>query len=228
MQQSTLELTRTQLAAMIDHTLLNVEASRAEIEQLCRDAEAENFASVCIHPYWLEEMVPRFPRVKFCTVIAFPLGMQTSEVKMHEAQKAVQAGAVELDIVINHALVAAKNWSAIREELQSFRHIFPEIGLKLIIETCRLNEQEIIQLSELTAQAGFDWIKTSTGFAASGANVKDVALMKAHSGTQMQVKASGGIRNLASTEAMLEAGARRIGTSAGLTILKEFDARAKA
>lgn len=223
-----LELTRAGLAAMIDHTLLNVEGSEAAIEQLCRDAERENFASVCIHPYWLERMAPRFPRVRFCTVIGFPLGMHTAEVKMHEAQRAVQAGAVELDIVLNHALVLAKDWAIIADELKSFRHIFPEIGLKLIIETCRLQEDEISKVTELAAAAGFDWIKTSTGFAAGGASAKDVALMKARAGAKMQVKASGGIRNLKAAEEMITAGARRIGTSAGLTILAEFDAGTKA
>ncbi|RYZ58861.1 MAG: deoxyribose-phosphate aldolase [Proteobacteria bacterium] len=217
------ELTRAALAAMIDHTLLHVEAGEKEIEQLCRDAQRENFASVCIHPYWLEVMAPRFPHVRFCTVIGFPLGMQT--VKLHEAQHAVQAGAVELDIVVNHAFIVAKNWKAISEELESFRHIFPEIGLKFIIETCRLQDEETVKLTELASHAGFDWIKTSTGFAASGARVEDVALMKAHAGSRMQVKASGGIRNLKAAEEMIVAGARRIGTSAGLQILAEFDAR---
>jgi deoxyribose-phosphate aldolase len=209
---------------MIDHTLLAVEGSEAAVEQLCREAEAEGFASVCIHPYWLELMQPRFPRVKFCTVIGFPLGMQSRDVKFYEAQKAVEAGALELDIVINHALVMGQKWQELSDELKTYRRLFPEIGLKLIIESCRLKEDEIIKLCEISRLAGFDWIKTSTGFAASGATTKDVAVMKAHAGQRMAVKASGGIRNLKSAQEMIAAGAGRIGTSAGMTILAEFEA----
>ena len=206
---------------MIDHTALAVETPRLDILRLCEEVRSEGFASACIHPYWLKEMAPRFSDIRLCTVIGFPLGMQT--IKLYEAQKAAEDGAVELDIVLNHAWVMDGQWASIAEELSSFRHVFPEITLKLIIETCRLSPEQIIKLTALASEASFDWIKTSTGFAASGATVEAVRLMKKHCKDGMQVKASGGIRSLESTLAMIEAGATRIGSSSGLAILKEFE-----
>ncbi len=214
-------MTRHKLASMIDHTALAVETSRADILRLCEDVRREGFASACLHPFWLKEMAPLFPDIRLCTVIGFPLGLTTT--KLYEAQKAAEQGAVELDIVINHAWVMEEDWQSIREELNSFRHIFPELGLKLIIETCRLTDAQIITLTRLTRDAGFDWIKTSTGFAAAGATVESVRLMKQHAGEKMEVKASGGIKSLATALAMIEAGATRIGTSSGLLILNEWE-----
>ena len=217
------DLTRKNLASMIDHTVLGVETPRQDIVRLCGEVQREGFASACIHPFWVKEMAPQFPDIRLCTVIGFPLGMST--IKLYEAQKAAESGAVELDIVVNHAWVMDENWKSIAEELSSFRHVFPEVTLKLILETCRLTDEQIIKLSSLASSASFDWIKTSTGFAASGATFEVVRLMKSQCKGGMQVKASGGIRNLESTLAMIEAGASRIGTSSGLAILKEFEVK---
>lgn len=208
----------------IDHTVLNPEAGRTQIVRLCEETLEHRFASACLHPHWVKEMARRFPALKLCTVINFPLGLSLDP--LHEAERAVLAGASELDIVVNPALVMEGEWEAIEEELASFRRIFAEITLKLIIESCQRTDAEIIQLTELCSGVGFDFIKTSTGFAREGASLHAVELMAKHAQGDLKVKASGGIKSLAQAEAMLKAGASRIGTSSGIEILREFEARA--
>lgn len=207
------------LASTIDHTILRVDATRADIEKLGREALSYRFASVCIHPYWLPFLREKFPDLRLCTVIGFPLGLQN--VKLEEARDAVAKGADELDIVVNHVQVMEGDWPAIGRELSAFRREFPQQTLKFIIESGRLNDTQIAALSRLAAETRFDFVKTSTGFAEKGATLDAVRLMKANVSGETKVKASGGIRDWPTAKAMIEAGADRIGTSSGLSIMKD-------
>lgn len=205
----------------IDHTLLRPEASRAEIVKVCEETLEFGFASACLHPFWVKPMAERFPSLNICTVINFPLGLHT--VVLQEAERAVIEGARELDIVVNPVHVMESNWDAIEEDLKSYRKIFQEIKLKLIVESSNRSDDEIIKLTEICSFTGFDFIKTSTGFAKEGASVRAVSLMAKHAKDGLYVKASGGIRTLADAWSMINAGAVRIGTSNGVALYQEYE-----
>jgi deoxyribose-phosphate aldolase len=213
------------LSTFIDHTLLAPTADEEQVVEICQETKRLGFASACLHPFWIAPMASRFPDTRLCTVIAFPLGLQTTG--LYEAERAVLAGALELDIVVNPALVSRADWLLIEEDLLRYRRIFAEITLKLIIESCQRSDEEIIRLTELCSDTGFDFIKTSTGFAREGASLHAVALMKTHARAGLRIKASGGIKTLDQALAMIKAGAARVGTSSGASILAEWDAREK-
>ncbi len=213
-----------ELASFIDHTFLKPAGDADAVRKLCREAKKHGFASVCVNPAEvpLAAKLLKKTAVKVCTVIGFPLGQNTTDVKIFEGVDAIDNGATELDYVINQRLLKYDP-EACQAELTaivaSCRECLQEVTLKLIIECCNLTDAEKRLACRQAKKAGFDFVKTSTGFAASGATVKDVKLMRRTVGPKMGVKAAGGIRDRATALAMVEAGATRIGASAGAALL---------
>lgn len=210
------------LAKYIDHTLLKPQAAREDIEKLCREARQYGFFSVCVNPYWVPFCKDQLKGsdVKVCTVIGFPLGANTTETKVFEAKDALKNGADELDMVINLGAVKSADWDTVLQDIKAVRAAGENFTLKVIIETSVLTQEEKVKACELCAQAGADFVKTSTGFT-GGATAEDVRLMRAHVPANMQVKASGGVRTREDFDAMVAAGATRIGASAGVKIIEE-------
>lgn len=215
------------LAAVIDHTLLKPEATAADIEHLCDEALVYGFAAVCVNPFWVWLAAKKLQGspVRVCTVIGFPLGANATETKVQETNIARCAGAEEIDMVMNIGALRSGDRSLVRKEIHEIADVAHEGGglLKVILETCLLTNDQKQEASRLAAEAGADFIKTSTGFSTGGATVKDVRLMRNAVGLHFGVKASGGIRTLAAVRSMLEAGASRIGASAGVNIIKEIE-----
>jgi len=213
------------IAALIDHTLLKPEATRADIEKVCSEARQYGFASVCVNPFWVPavEAELRGSPVKVCTVIGFPLGATSTEAKVAEAALALRAGAQELDMVINVGALRSSDEDLVKLDIRAVAEAAREAGaiVKVILETALLENDEKVTACVLAKEAGAEFVKTSTGFGPGGAKVEDVALMRRAVGPQMGVKASGGIRTLADLEAMVAAGATRIGASASVKIVAE-------
>jgi len=212
------------LARMIDHTLLKADATQADVEKLCEEAKRYSFASVCINPGWVglcREKLARTP-VKVCTVIGFPLGATTTQVKAFEARRAILDGATEVDMVINVGrLKSGDNDYVERDIREVVEQARPRAITKVILETALLTNEEKVRASIISRAAGADFVKTSTGFGPGGATAEDVRLMRQAVGDRMGVKASGGIRDRQQAEAMVEAGATRIGASASVKIVTE-------
>ncbi len=212
-----------EIAGMIDHTLLKPDATLAEIKQLCEEAMQYNFASVCVNPSWVQtcfDMI-KSSNVKVCTVVGFPLGATTTYSKVMEAEEAIKNGAEELDMVMNVGKLKDKDYEFVFNDLKiiadlSKKHLCIS---KVILETCLLNDEEKVAACLLAKEAGLNFVKTSTGFSKSGATVNDVAVMKFVVREKLQVKASGGIRSYEDAIAMLNAGATRLGASAGVKII---------
>ncbi|MDF2854381.1 MAG: deoxyribose-phosphate aldolase [Neobacillus sp.] len=211
------------IAAMIDHTLLKPEATKQQIETLCQEAIEHKFFSVCVNPAWVrtsKELV-KGSGVKVCTVIGFPLGATTSETKAFETKNAIENGADEVDMVINIGALKDKNDSLVENDIRAVVEAAKGKALtKVIIETSLLTREEKIRDCELSVKAGADYVKTSTGFSTGGATIEDIELMRKTVGPTIGVKASGGVRNTEDTQNMIKAGATRIGASAGVSILK--------
>ena len=216
---------KEEVAAVIDHTLLKPDAKRGDVAHLCEEARSARFASVCINPCWVPVAVAelRDSRVKVCTVVGFPLGASRAAAKVAEAKLALLDGARELDMVLNIGALRSGDYDAAGEEIAALSDLVHASGavLKVILETCLLSDEEKRRACRLAVDAKADFVKTSTGFSTSGATVEDVALMRHEVGPSVGVKASGGVRTLATLAAMLEAGATRIGTSSGIAILRE-------
>ena len=214
------------IAKYIDHTLLKADATEEEIEKLCREADENHFASVCVNSCWVKKAseLLRDSSVKVCTVVGFPLGAMETASKAFEAEKAVENGADEVDMVINVGFLRSGMTDAVLEDIKEVRKATVGKILKVIIETCLLTDDEKKIACQLSVEAGADFVKTSTGFSTGGATVHDVALMRAAVGPDMGVKASGGIRDYETAKAMIEAGATRIGASAGIRIVREENA----
>lgn len=210
------------IAKLIDHTLLKPDVTQAQIKRLCDEARIYGFASVCVNPVWVRFAKEQLQGtgIKVCTVIGFPLGATTPQVKAFEAQDAIQNGADELDMVLNIGALKAGDTDTILKDIQAVRQATPGKILKVIIETALLTDAEKVTACQLAAQAGADFVKTSTGFNGGGATAEDVALMRAHIPATMQVKASGGVRTRTDAEKMIAAGAARIGTSGGVKIVE--------
>jgi deoxyribose-phosphate aldolase len=213
------------VAAMIDHTLLKPDATRSEIEALCREAAEYKFASVCVNPTWVStcaRLLHGSP-VKVCTVIGFPLGATTSDTKHFETRRAIFDGAREIDMVINVGALKSGDLRLVERDIEAVTTPCREAGAlsKVIIETALLTDDEKVTACTLARAASADFVKTSTGFAAGGATAADVALMRRVVGAEMGVKASGGVRDLEGVKAMVAAGATRIGASAGVRIVQE-------
>ncbi|MBM7652426.1 deoxyribose-phosphate aldolase [Neobacillus cucumis] len=211
------------IAQMIDHTLLKADASEAEVRKLLEEAKQFKFASVCLNPTWVKtaaEFLSETPEVKVCTVIGFPLGATTSEVKAFETKNAIDNGATEVDMVINIGALKDGQYDVVEKDIKAVVEAAKGKALtKVIIETCLLTEEEIVKACELAVKAGADFVKTSTGFSTGGATVEDVALMRKTVGPEIGVKASGGVRSLEDAEAVMKAGANRIGASSGVKIM---------
>lgn len=212
------------LASYIDHTLLSPLATEPEIVRLCREALDHSFRAVCVHGCNLDtarEMVSG-SGVSLAAVVGFPLGAAATKAKLCEAEACILAGADELDMVLNLGWMKAGNLKAIASELRLLREAAPDAVLKLILETCYLEDPEKKAACHLALDAGWDFVKTSTGFGKGGATLADVRLMKSLAADRMQVKASGGIRDLEAALAFIEAGADRLGTSSGLALMDAY------
>lgn len=209
------------IAGMIDHTMLKADASSETIRRYCREAKEHGFASVCVNtchvPLVAKEL--KGSPVKVCCVVGFPLGAMLSTAKAFETAEAVKLGAEEVDMVINIGAMKDKNYKFVREDIRAVVKAASGKMVKVILETCLLDKEEIIKACELSVEAGADFVKTSTGFSTGGANVEDVALMKHTVGEKARVKASGGIRTPEQAEALIRAGADRIGAGNGLVLL---------
>lgn len=212
------------LAAYIDHTLLKPDAIGEQIDQLCQEAVEWKFCAVCVNPYWVKRAAKALEgtRVKVATVVGFPLGATTTEVKAFETRQAIQNGAEEIDMVLNIGLLKSGKLQEVYEDIlavleESSGHI-----VKVILETGLLTEEEKVMACQLCEKAGVDFVKTSTGFLAGGATVEDVALMRNTVGSDIGVKASGGIRDREKALEMIKAGATRIGTSNGTKIMESL------
>jgi deoxyribose-phosphate aldolase len=213
------------LAATIDHTLLKPTATEGQIRELCAEARQYQFSTVCIHPCWVAlcaELLRNSP-VKVCTVVGFPLGATLPEVKAFEAQRCMDLGATELDMVINIGALKSGQYGLVQDDIAAVVDVAHPRGalVKVIIETGYLTEQEKITACELAKAAEADFVKTSTGMGTGGATVEDVALMRKVVGPAMGVKAAGGVKTAAEAKAMINAGATRIGSSAGVKIVGE-------
>ncbi len=215
------------LAQFIDHTMLNPDATAADIDRLCSEAEQYHFASVCINPTWVKRAAAnlRGTGVPVCTVIGFPLGATTTEVKMTEARKALRDGAREIDMVLNIGALKSGETEQVYNDIAKVVDAAHEVGAicKVILETALLGDEEKVIASALAKRARADFVKTSTGFGPGGATVYDVALMRETVGPEMGVKASGGVRTADDAEDMIAAGATRIGASAGVQIVSRSD-----
>ena len=213
------------LAKFIDHTLLKPEATPAEIEKLCQEAKEYHFAAVCVNPPYIKQCAQllRGTDVDIAVVVGFPLGAHTTETKVFETKQAIADGANEIDMVINIGLLKAKQDAAVGADIRAVvdaAHAANAI-VKVIIEAALLTDDEKVRACQLSKDAGADFVKTSTGFGPGGATVHDVALMSRAVNGELGVKAAGGIRNYEQAQAMIQAGATRIGASAGVKILQE-------
>lgn len=205
----------------IDHTLLKPEATQDQIEKLCQEAKQYDFASVCVNPYWVpfckEEL--KDSDVKVCTVIGFPLGATSSASKAFETAHAIEQGADEVDMVMNIGELLARHDQAVQKDIEAVVQAAQGKIVKVILETCLLNDAQIERACSLCVKAKADFVKTSTGFNSAGANTHVVEVMKQAVKGQAKVKAAGGVRNQADMDAMIAAGADRIGTSHGIELM---------
>ncbi len=214
------------LPALIDHTVLRPEATKADVLRLCQEARTHGFTVIFVPPCYVDEAVAAVAgsAVRVGIPIGFPLGGHTTKAKVAEAVEAVSRGARILDMVINVSRLKSGDHDAVRQDIAAVVQATPAVEHKVILETCYLTQQEKLTACRLVVEAGAEYVKTSTGFGPAGATVDDVRLMTQAVAGRAKVKASGGIRDWATTRAMLEAGADRIGTSAGLAILAEWKA----
>lgn len=216
-----------QLASCIDHTLLKADATPAAITHLCEEARQYGFYSVCVNPFYtaLANKLLIGTTVRVCTVIGFPLGATFTEVKVNEAREALRNGAIELDMVINIGALLGGDTAAVQYDIESVVNSAHKGNalVKVIIETALLDEDQKITACDLVTNAGADFIKTSTGFARSGATVEDVELLRRYVGPNVRIKASGGIRDIDTALDLLDAGADRIGTSSGVALLQAVE-----
>lgn len=205
-----------------DHTILKAEATEAQVAKICEEALANDFASVCVNQYYTRFVAEKLKgsSVEVCTVVGFPLGMADTRVKAFETKAAIEDGAQEIDMVINVGALKDKKYDYVLNDIKTLKEVCgTDITLKVIIETCLLTDEEKVKACELAKEAGADFVKTSTGFSTGGAKASDVALMRKTVGAELGVKASGGIHTAEEAQAMIDAGASRLGTSATLTII---------
>ena len=214
------------LPSLIDHTVLRPEATKADVLRLCREAKEHRFTVIFVPPCYVDEAVSAVAgaSVRVGIPIGFPLGGHTTKAKVAEAVEAVSRGASVLDMVINVSRLKSGDHDEVRQDIAEVVAATPKVEHKVILETCYLTQQEKLTACRLVVKAGADYVKTSTGFGAAGATVEDVRLMKTAVAGRAKVKASGGIRDWKAAQAMLEAGADRVGTSASLKILEEWRA----
>lgn len=212
-----------ELAQFIDHTILRPESGEQDIERLCREAKDYGFVSVCVNPCWVRRAAELVEGsgVKVCGVVGFPLGATSTSAKGYETQEQVYSGAGELDMVMNLGAFKDKRYDSVRSDIELVVRSAQGAPVKVIIETCLLTDEEKITAAHIVREAGARFVKTSTGFNKAGATAADVRLLRRAVGDDIGVKASGGIRDLTTTLALIDAGANRIGTSAGVQIIEE-------
>ncbi len=210
------------IASYIDHTILAADATEEKVAKLCREAAEWKFASVCVNTCWTKFCAEKLKGtgVNVCVVVGFPLGAMSTEAKAFEARKAVEDGATEVDMVINIGWLKDNRDSLVEEDIRQVKKACGKAHLKVIIEACLLTEEEKVRACKLSVAAGADFVKTSTGFSTGGATAEDVALMRKTVGPDTGVKAAGGIRDYATAKKMIEAGANRLGCSAGIAIVQ--------
>ncbi|WP_301169180.1 deoxyribose-phosphate aldolase [Brevibacillus nitrificans] len=209
------------IASYIDHTLLKPEATKDQVMKLCVEAREYGFASVCINPAFVElaASILKSSDAKVCTVVGFPLGANATAIKVEETKQAIRDGAEEIDMVINIGALKAGDSQLVEDDIRAVVDAAEGNLVKVIIETCLLTREEKILACQLAEKAGAHFVKTSTGFSSGGATSEDVALMKEVVGERLGVKASGGVRDLASAQRMIQAGATRIGSSNSVVIV---------
>ncbi len=212
------------IASLIDHTILKPDATIEQVEKICEEAKSYEFASVCVNPYYVSFVSDKLKDsvVKTTSVVGFPLGANTTEVKRYETCDAIKNGADEIDMVINIAALKNRNLDRVIRDIEGVVEAADGNTVKVIIETCLLTQEEKILACEISKECGADFVKTSTGFSVGGATIEDVELMKKTVGPNMGVKASGGIKTLKDLEALVKAGANRIGASASVDIINEI------
>ena len=211
-----------ELNKYIDHTNLKATSTMKDIEKLCNEAIEYGFASVCVNPYYvnLASKLLKDSNIGVCTVVGFPLGMNTISVKEYEAIDAINNGATEIDMVINIGALKNKDYEYIKEEIESVRDAIDGNILKVIIETCYLTDDEIKKMTEICNETFVNFIKTSTGFGTRGASVNDVEIMNKYKNEVLEIKASGGIKTIEFAEELINAGATRLGTSSGVELMQ--------
>lgn len=207
---------------LFDHTILKADATRKDVKRVCDEAMAYSFCSVCVNSYYVPYVANLLhgSDVKICSVVGFPLGAMSTRAKALEARIAVMDGADEIDMVINIGALKDRDYSVVLEDIKAVKEACEDKTLKVIIETCLLNDVEKVKACELAKEAGADFVKTSTGFSTGGAKVEDVKLMRATVGPNMGVKASGGIHDNEFAKELVDAGANRLGTSATIQIVE--------
>ena len=217
------------IPSFIDHTLLKPDATEGDVRRLCEEAAHFGFATVCVNPYWVPMVAEVLAEtgVGVCTVIGFPLGANRTGIKMAEAREALADGATELDMVLNIGALRSGRYRVVQEEMAALAKAAHDSGaiLKVILETCLLTREEKILACRAAVEARADFVKTSTGFSTAGATAEDVQLLRQTVGDELGVKASGGVRTWAALQEMVRAGATRIGTSSGVSILTEINQR---
>ncbi|KAB1070186.1 deoxyribose-phosphate aldolase [Tamlana haliotis] len=208
-------------SAYIDHTLLKASASTLDIIKLCEEAKQYHFFSVCVNSCYVSLTKASLSEssVKVCSVIGFPLGAMSTAAKVSETSEALKNGADEIDMVINVGFIKSKAFDAVEKDIAAVKALMPHKILKVILETCYLNDSEILKASELAISAGADFIKTSTGFGTRGASINDIKLMKSALKGEVKIKASGGIRDAETALQYINLGVKRLGTSSGIAIV---------
>lgn len=220
---------RRDLASTLDHTLLKPDATEQAIISLCEEAAEHSFATVCVNPCWVKlaaKQLQGAEQVGITTVVGFPLGAASSASKAMETKQAVEDGATEIDMVLNIGYLKSRMLNAVKSDIEAVVAAAGDRALvKVILETCLLTNDEIIEACKLSVEAGAQYVKTSTGFSSGGATTEHIQLMRATVGPNIGVKASGGIRDYETAIAMLEAGASRIGASSSVAIVNRMDAK---
>ncbi len=209
-----------EIFSMIDYTALKAFTEWTEIKKLCEEAIEHKMASVCVPPSYIKKIKDTFSdKINICTVIGFPLGYNSTDVKVFETKKAIEDGAGEVDMVINVCELKNKNYDYVENEIKAVRQASKGKILKVIVETCYLTEEEKIRLCKTVTDAGADYIKTSTGFGTGGASIEDIRLFKRNIGSNVKMKASGGVRSKEDMQAYIKEGCSRIGTSSAITLI---------
>ncbi len=210
-----------ELNKYIDHTLLKATATKNDIIKLCKEAKEHEFFSVCVNSCYvkLAKKELKKSKVKVCSVIGFPLGAMSTKAKVYEAKQALKDGADEIDMVINVGLLKSNDLKKVYKDIKAVKKAMPKNTLKVILETCYLDKEDILKVSALALKAKADFIKTSTGFGTGGATIEDVKLMKSVAGDKMKIKASGGVRDAKTAQEYIDLGVMRLGTSSGIAIV---------
>lgn len=214
-------MTNAEILSHIDHTVLKADAKWDDIARICEEALQYHTASVCIPQWYVTRAKKTYPELNVCTVVGFPLGYMESDAKAKEAELALAAGAAEIDMVINIAALKNGDDNTVLSDIKALRKVCGSAILKVIVETCYLTEDEKIRVCKLVTEGGADYIKTSTGFGSAGAQLEDIALFKKHIGSNVKIKAAGGIRTREQMVAFLESGCNRIGCSAARILFDE-------